>query len=487
MSYLFYDLATTGPNRAFDQVLTFAAIRTDEELQPVDRRRIRVRLRRDIVPSPEAVLENRIDVENAAGRGRSEVDAVREIHDLLNEPGTISLGYDTLSVDDEMLRFSFFRNLLPPYTHQWENNCGRMDLRPMATVYWLKQSSALDWPEGGEAAPSLTLENLNAINGFVDGPLISADDRTTAALRLARALRQDGALWSQLKDQFDRNIDRDYVNRLPLFSIGPQEYRLGLMVSGRFGPENNYQRPVICLGNHRIYSNQTAWLALDSAKLRGAGSQPITRHADVIARKFGVPHFLFPPSNESVARLDDKRRTIARRNSRWLQDHPDVFQQIAGYYLERTYPDPPNVDVDAALYPFGFMEDRQVKLCERFHAAESVEEKIAQINAFESSVLRELATRVILRNYPPERWDHSIERYARWYQRRIQPEHSADVLRDHRGGSRRTRSYVRRRIAELRHERALTAGESGLIEKLENYLDHAMDVRNWSVNTTFSE
>ena len=36
-SYLFYDIETTGLNKAFDQVLQFAAIRTDPELNEIDR------------------------------------------------------------------------------------------------------------------------------------------------------------------------------------------------------------------------------------------------------------------------------------------------------------------------------------------------------------------------------------------------------------------------------------------------------------------
>jgi len=31
-SYLFYDIETTGLNKAFDQVLSFAAIRYDQQL-----------------------------------------------------------------------------------------------------------------------------------------------------------------------------------------------------------------------------------------------------------------------------------------------------------------------------------------------------------------------------------------------------------------------------------------------------------------------
>ncbi|RPJ17923.1 MAG: hypothetical protein EHM37_00025, partial [Deltaproteobacteria bacterium] len=36
-TYLLYDIETTGLNRAFDQVLEFAAIRTDGDLNELDR------------------------------------------------------------------------------------------------------------------------------------------------------------------------------------------------------------------------------------------------------------------------------------------------------------------------------------------------------------------------------------------------------------------------------------------------------------------
>ena len=41
-TYLFYDIETTGLNKAFDQVLQFAAIRTDKQLNEIDRYTIKV-------------------------------------------------------------------------------------------------------------------------------------------------------------------------------------------------------------------------------------------------------------------------------------------------------------------------------------------------------------------------------------------------------------------------------------------------------------
>ena len=162
-TYLFYDVETTGLNVAFDQVLHFAAARTDEDFNIIDEHDIRVRLRPDVVPAPEAVVTHRIPVRTMRDEGVAEVEAIRTIHALLNEPGTTSLGYNSLAFDDEVLRFSFYRNLLSPYTHQYANQCGRLDIYPMAVMYWLAGSDALRWSDEDGA---FKLEALATSNGF---------------------------------------------------------------------------------------------------------------------------------------------------------------------------------------------------------------------------------------------------------------------------------------------------------------------------------
>ena len=52
MTFIFYDTETTGLETAFDQILQFAAIKTDDDLSELDRFDIRSRLMPHIVPSP---------------------------------------------------------------------------------------------------------------------------------------------------------------------------------------------------------------------------------------------------------------------------------------------------------------------------------------------------------------------------------------------------------------------------------------------------
>ena len=56
MTYIFYDTETTGKVTAFDQILQFAAIKTDAELNVLDTFDVRCRLLPYIVPSPGALL-----------------------------------------------------------------------------------------------------------------------------------------------------------------------------------------------------------------------------------------------------------------------------------------------------------------------------------------------------------------------------------------------------------------------------------------------
>jgi exodeoxyribonuclease I len=71
-TYLFYDLETSGLNPAFDQILQFAAIRTDADFQEIERHNFRIRLRPDIIPSPGALLATDVSVLKAITTGRQE-------------------------------------------------------------------------------------------------------------------------------------------------------------------------------------------------------------------------------------------------------------------------------------------------------------------------------------------------------------------------------------------------------------------------------
>ena len=86
MPYVFYDTETTGVATAFCQILQFAAIRTDDNLNEIDRFEARCRLLPHIIPSPEALLVTGISPETLTDPGLpTHYEAVWEIRKKLVE------------------------------------------------------------------------------------------------------------------------------------------------------------------------------------------------------------------------------------------------------------------------------------------------------------------------------------------------------------------------------------------------------------------
>jgi exodeoxyribonuclease-1 len=101
-SFVFYDTETTGPDTVFDQILQFAAIRTDEELRELDRFNIRCRLLPHVVPAVGALHATRVSpkllIDSALP---THYDAARQIARKLRDwsPSTM-LGYNSISFDE---------------------------------------------------------------------------------------------------------------------------------------------------------------------------------------------------------------------------------------------------------------------------------------------------------------------------------------------------------------------------------------------------
>src|SRR5262249_19699113 len=144
--------------------------------------------------------------------GISELEGIQKIHSWMNRPGTLSLGYNTLKFDDEFLRFSFYRNLFSPYTHQYLNDCGRLDIFPITLLYFLYQKKALSWPiRAGKI--SLKLEDLNQENNlYKGGRAHNAMVDVEVTLNLARRLFEYPDMWNYAIGYFDKQEDQKRIS-----------------------------------------------------------------------------------------------------------------------------------------------------------------------------------------------------------------------------------------------------------------------------------
>ena len=466
-TYLFYDIETTGLNKAFDQVLQFAAIRTDRQLNEIERHRLAVKLRPDVIPSPGAMITNRLSVEDLAS-GLSEFEAIGQIHELMNQRETISLGYNSLGFDDEFLRFSFHRNLLPPYTHQFQNGCRRMDLLPIAVMFWLYKRDVITWPMI-QSKPSLKLEHIREANQLSGGPAHDASADVAATVELARRFFKNQKMWNYLMGYFEKETDAHRIADIPsAFESALGNHRQALMVSSEYGPQQMYQIPVLSIGNSIPYSNQTLWLRLDLPELRETKAGTIDDSTWIVRKRYGEPGILLPPNQRYLKFLSDRRKAVVAENLKWLQSNPSKLQQIVNYHREYTYPFIPNLDPDAALYQIGFFTRSDEKLFKAFQAA-PLDEKEAIAKRLKSQDARILAVRLLGRNYL-QQISPVLAGEFEVYLRRINPVREEDAIVDYREVPRMTPAAALAEIRQLKKSGGLDTHQKKLLDDLQTYI-----------------
>ena len=460
-SYLFYDLETSGLNKCFDQVLQFAAIRTDEQFNEIDRQQIFVRLNPDMVLAPGALITHRIAL-TTLQQGEPEFAALQAIHQQLNQPGTISLGYNSLGFDDEFLRFSFYRNLLTPYTHQYANNCKRMDIYPMMVMYYLYKPEVLAWPKI-QGKISMRLEAINQVNQLAEGAAHDAMVDVEVTLALARKLRQQTQMWDYLSGFFDKPSDMQRQTDLSKTPLGKQ----GLLIQPSLGARVNYQVPVLALGQHKHYKNQSLWLHLDKAELADSRVDDFIETTWVTQKKAAEPGFLLPWKPRFLQHMSSERQALVAQNKHWLQQHPQILTAIKNYYSDYTYPDVPRLDVDAALYAQGFWRDDEQRWMRQFQTA-TWSKRVALLDKVASARLYDLAVRVI------GRYDDSLlsESHAQVFAEYLQHAQSIDDDRpvDYRGQPRLTPTEALSDIDTLLSTDDLDQQQQSLLQALLLYV-----------------
>lgn len=452
---MFYDLETTGLNKAFDQILHFAAIRTDIHLNELKRYELKIKLNPDVIPSPGALITHQIGIADAQ-QGEQEYQAIQQIHQWMNEPGTLSLGYNTLNFDDEFLRFSFYRNLLPPYTHQYANQCSRLDIFPMAVMFYLFKKPILEWPERNGKI-SLKLEDINAANQLAPGRSHDAMVDVEITLALAKRFSQDQEMWQYLQGYFNKKSDTDRIKQ-----TGNQE---ALLIDSSFGFEKQYQSPVCSLGFHQHYKNQSLWLCLDTPDLTKSTAQDFIHYTRVKNKKLGEPGFIVPYRERFTKQLAHERLERVVHNQQWIHQNPDVLKTIIDHYAHYTFPIYPETDTQARLYANGFWTPEEETICRLFHQA-SPKEKAKLTEKIQQPILATLALRILGRHFPDVMTAKQKEQFLCYLD---EVDHKETIL-DYKGEKRLTPQAAQQIIATLHEKNALSSHQILLLDELKNYL-----------------
>jgi exodeoxyribonuclease-1 len=280
LSLIFYDTETSGLSSAFDQILQFAAIRTDNDLKEVGRFEIRSRLLPYVIPSPRAMQVTGQSIDDLLDESRpSHYEMVTTLRRELGAwcPSAF-VGYNSLRFDEEFLRQAYYQCLHPPYM----TNTGgsrRADAMHLIRAAAFLHPGALVIPTGGTGKPSFKLDRLAPANGFNHINAHDALADVEALIFLCRIVRDRcPALW----DRFMRFARKDAVH-----SFVRQEDAFVML---EFGPTSTKPYVVSAIGENAGQSNLVYCydLACDPNTLRDLTNEERGAHA--VPDRRGVPH-----------------------------------------------------------------------------------------------------------------------------------------------------------------------------------------------------
>jgi len=189
-TFLWHDYETSGADPKRDRPLQFAAIRTDENLNIIgDPIEIYCKPSDDFLPHPQACLITGITPQHAIREGVCEAQFIAQINAQMSVPGTCSVGYNSIRFDDEITRYTLYRNFYDPYAREWQNQCSRWDLIDMVRLTRALRPDGIEWPDYDDGSPCFKLEELSKANGIEHSNAHDAMADVYATIELARIIR----------------------------------------------------------------------------------------------------------------------------------------------------------------------------------------------------------------------------------------------------------------------------------------------------------
>ena len=253
-----HDFETFGLSPACDRPSQFAGLRTDLDLNPIgEPLMIYCQPAPDLLPSAQAVQVTGITPQLAASEGLAEPAFIAAIERELALPGTCGVGYNSLRFDDEVTRYTLYRNFYDPYAREWQHGNSRWDLLEVARFAWALRPDGIVWPQRDNGLPSLKLEQLTAANGLAHEAAHDALSDVNATIALAKLIKQ-----AQPK-LFDYAWQHRSKQRAGEF-VDPRRRQPFVHVSGRLPAEHGYTALMMPLATHP--SNKNAVICVDLSR-----------------------------------------------------------------------------------------------------------------------------------------------------------------------------------------------------------------------------
>ncbi|WP_346351983.1 exodeoxyribonuclease I [Oceanimonas sp. AH20CE76] len=418
-TFYFYDFETAGISPAKDRPVQFAGIRTDADFNEIgEPQMFYCRLPADYLPSPEATLITGITPQKAQQDGLCEADFIARIHEQFSQPQTCVLGYNNIRFDDEVTRYTLYRNFYDPYAWSWQQGNSRWDLLDVVRAFYALRPDGIHWPEDQDGKPSFKLERLTQANGIEHGQAHDALADVRATIALARLLkRAQPRLFDYLYELRNKHKVKSLID---IISSKPLVH-----VSGMFSAWQGCATWIAPLAWHA--NNANAVICVDLARdlsplvdlspdeLRQRLYTPNNELGELPPVPLKLVHINKCPVLAKAAALTEQRadelgidRTQCRKSLDLLRQHPEIREKAEAVFAEGKEFEPTD-DVDTALYQGFFSDADKAAMAMVRNAAPDMLGELPL--SFSDERLPELLFRYRARNYP-----HTLseQEWQRW-------------------------------------------------------------------------
>lgn len=382
--YAFYDLETTGTSAAFDHPLQFAAIRTDENFQIIDSFELKCRLSPHVLPSPWALAITNISIETLFDtRLPNWFQFSRMIFDLVEKwtPSTW-IGYNNISFDEEMLRQSFYQNLLPSNFPTQINGNDRQDIMKMLFVIYANAPSSIKWPTLASGRTSFKLDLIAPHNGMLNHKAHDALGDVKATIHLAEKIKSKAPeIWSEL----EKNRNKKHVN-----SLLETGFPVRLTLRGGSAPPRS-TIGLFC-GRNSDNPNQVALLDLQAPNvldILNFSDEELLSAMLMTPKKIHIVSVNSSPSILPAADLDSELLSLA--SAIWSDAE---FRRRVGVLMPKMYESKKQSDFFEERIYDGFYDSNDRRILNEFQSASWVN-RASLVNQFEDSRLVQLGGRLI--------------------------------------------------------------------------------------------
>ena len=346
MNFVWYDFETFGLNPKFDAIAQCAFVATDSRLEVEDRLHLQICPPQDKLIHPYSLCVTGLSLNDLQSQGITEWQAAGRIHNWLQQKKGVLAGFNSAAFDSVLLRFLFFRNLLPAYKH--EQNFRKADVLQWLRAIYALEPDDLHW-DMRLGALSLTQAGFCEANSISSKNAHDAMADTLMMLELVRFLAKKKP---RVMQHFLFKHSPEYIS---------QEFAqptLGILIDKSRGWKKQFARTVVC---GQIDRKTLLWLDVESASeivelLHTSQEEEFLSQSWQHVRylKLNDCPIILPwkvITKERAARLGYEPSSLEKQAKKLLE----LFPKIAGVLAKRSFPEKSSdelqeIDVDSLLY-----------------------------------------------------------------------------------------------------------------------------------------